>query len=241
MVSENAATPTANIVLVHGAWADGSSWSQVIARLQAAGHHVTAVQLPLTSLAGDVARVRMVLENQTGPTVLVAHSFGGVVITQLGTDAPNVVALVYESAFAPDQGETMKAIITGAPQPASAAAFRPDAQGFFWLDPEGFVQYFAPDVDPAQARVMAAVQQPIAGSEFLGEDIIGAPAWRSLPSWFLVTEEDQMISPDAQRFFAQRMDATISSVAGSHVSMVSHPDVVADLILRVVTSAVPTH
>ncbi len=117
------------------------------------------------------------------------------------------MSLVYVSAFAPDEGETMKALVTGGPQPAGAAAIRPDAQGFIWLDRDGFVQYFAPDVDPAQARVLAAVQKPIAASSFLGEE----SAWKALPSWYLVPEQDQMIPPDAQRFMAQRTGATIPS------------------------------
>ncbi len=221
-----------SIVLVHGAWADGSAWDGVIQRLQSAGYHTAAVQLPMTSLAADVARVRLVLALQSGPTILVAHSFAGAVITQLGKDVPNVAGLVYESAFAPDKGETMKGLINGGPQPAGAAAFRPDKAGFIWLDSDGFVKFFAPDVNPVQARVMAAVQQPIAASEFLGEEPFGDPAWRSHPSWYLVTDNDQMVPPAAQRLFAQRMKATISSVAGSHASMVSHPDVVANFIMQ---------
>ena len=226
-----------NVVLVHGAWADGSSWSGVIERLLSAGYSVTAVQLDLTSLANDVARVRQVLMAQTSPTLLVAHSFGGVVITELGKDAPNVVGLVYVSAFAPDEGETMKALITEGAQPSGGAAIRPDACGLIWLDRNGFVQYFAPDVDPTQARVLAAVQKPIATRSFLGEEPLGEPAWKTLPSWYLITEQDQMIPPDAQRYMAQRAGATISSVASSHVSMLSHPDVVAALIVRVAESA----
>ena len=225
-----------NIVLVHGAWADGSSWSSVIMRLQQAGYTVTAVQLSLNTLDDDVARTRQVLAEQNGPTILVAHSYGGAVITQLGTDAPNVVGLVYVAAFAPDQGESMKSLISSGPQPASAAAIRPDKKGYLWLDPAGFVKYFAPDVDPIQAWVMASVQKPIAASLFLGEQPFGVPAWKGLPSWYLVTEDDQMIVPDAQRFFAARMKAQISSVASSHVPMVSHPDVVSDLIVKAAQS-----
>ena len=147
----------------------------------------------MTSLANEVARVRQVLGARNGPTILVAHSFGGAVITQLGKGAPNVVGLVYESAFAPDKGETMKGLINGGPQPAGAAAFRPDQAGFLWLDQDGFVKFFAPDVDPVRARVMAAVQQPIAASEFLGEEPFGEPVWRLRPSWYLVTDNDQMV------------------------------------------------
>ena len=161
-----------NIVLVHGAWADGSSWSKVIGPLQEAGYNVTAVQIPLTSIEDDVATVRNVLTNQTGPTILVAHSYGGAVITELGADAPNVVGLVYIAAFAPDEGETAKGLTSAEPAPAGVAAIRPDAAGNLWLDPAGFLQWFAPDVDPAEAKVMAAVQKPIAASTFLSEALL---------------------------------------------------------------------
>jgi pimeloyl-ACP methyl ester carboxylesterase len=227
-----------NIVLVHGAWADGSSWSGVIERLQKTGAIVTAVQLDMTSLAGDVARVRQTLNAQSGPTILVAHSFGGATITALGKDAPNVVGLVYLSAFAPDQGESLKALVTGEPQPAVGAAIRPDAQGFLSLDRDGFLEYFAPDVNPTQARVLAAVQKPIAASEFMDESPFGEPAWKSLPSWFLITEQDQVVPPVAQRLMAQRAGATIREIASSHVSMISHPDVVAELILTAAQATV---
>jgi pimeloyl-ACP methyl ester carboxylesterase len=226
-----AVTPQ-NIVLIHGAWADASSWSEVIRRLQTAGYNVTAVQLGLASLDDDVARTRGVLASQTGPTLLVAHSYGGAVITQLGADAPNVVGLVYESAFAPDEGETMKALISGDPQPAGAAAIRPDKQGYLWLDADGFVKFFAPDVNLAEARVMEAVQKPISAASLLGDEKFGPPAWKSFPTWFLITENDQMLPPAAQRLFAKRMNATVTSVAGSHVAMVSHPDEVASFIMK---------
>ena len=219
-----------NIVLVHGAWADASSWNAVIQTLQADGYTVNAPQIALESLDDDVARVREVLALQTGPTLLVAHSFGGAVITALGADAPNVVGLVYKSAFAPDEGETMKALTSGDPQPPSVVAFRPDAQGNLWLDPAGFVQYFASDVDPVQAQVMAAVQKPIAASEILSEEPFGAPAWKSFPTWYLISDGDQMIPTPAQQFFAQRMGATVETISGSHVLMVSHPNEVTAFI-----------
>ena len=221
-----------NVVLVHGAWADASSWSSVVQRLQKAGYHVTGVQLGLQSLEEDVARTRAALAAQTGPTVLVAHSFGGAVVTELGANAPNVVALVYESAFAPDEGESMKAIVIKGPPPPGARAIRPDKQGQLWLDPDQFRQFFAADVDIDQASVMAAVQKPIAASEFMTERAFGKPAWKSVPSWFLVTEQDQMILPDAQRAFAKRMGATVVSLAASHAAMVSHPDEVVALIIK---------
>jgi pimeloyl-ACP methyl ester carboxylesterase len=226
-----------NIVLVHGAWADGSSWNAVIQRLQKAGYQASAVQLTLSSFDEDLERTRALLAAQSGPTLLVAHSFGGAIITQLGADAPNVIGLVYESAFAPDEGETMKAILSQPPQPAGAAAIHPDARGFLWLEPDGYVKFFAPDVPPAEARVMAAVQKPIAASVLLGETPFGPPAWKSFPTWYLVTTSDQMLPPDAQRFFAKRMGATVTSVAGSHAAMVSHPDAVADFIVKAARAA----
>jgi pimeloyl-ACP methyl ester carboxylesterase len=225
-----------NVVLVHGAWADGSCWSAVIERLQQASYSVTAVQLDLISLSEDVSRVRQVLSAQTSPTMLVAHAYGGAVITELGRDIPHVVGLVYVAAFVPDEGEIMKRLIIEGPQPAGGAAIRPDEYGLIWLDRDGFVQYFAPDVDLIQARVLASVQKPIAISSWLGEEPFGEPAWKGLPSWYLVTEQDQIILPAAQRFMARRTGATISSVASSHAAMVSHPDVVATLILQAAAS-----
>jgi len=221
-----------NIVLVHGAFADASSWSGVILRLQKAGYHVTGVQLGLDSFEDDVARTRNVLAAQTGPTLLVGHSFGGAIITEAGSSAPNVVGLVYESAFAPDQGESMKAIVAKGPPPPGARAFRPDKAGGLWIDPDSFKEVFAADVDADQARVMAAVQKPIASSEFMSERAFGKPAWRVRPSWYLVTEQDLMLPPDAQRAFAKRMGATVQSLAASHAAMVSHPDEVTAFILK---------
>jgi pimeloyl-ACP methyl ester carboxylesterase len=218
-----------NVVLVHGGWADGSSWSGVIQRLQAAGFHVVAPQLPETSLGDDVARVRQVLASQSGPTLLVAHSYGGEVISALGTDAPNVVGLVYVAAFGLDEGESLNALLAQGPAAPWAAEVRPDSQGFLYLSEEGFLKYFAPDVDPAQAHVMYAVQQPPKASIF--DEKVSVPSWRSLPSWYLVTTDDQMIAPAAQRQLAERMGATIQMVASSHVPMVSQPDVVAELII----------
>jgi pimeloyl-ACP methyl ester carboxylesterase len=229
-----------NIVLVHGAWTDGSSWSGVIQRLQGDGYHVAAAQLLLTSLEADVARVRQLVEAQTGPSLLVGHSFGGAILTQLGTDAPNVVGLAFTAAFAPDQNETMRALITGGPQPPGAVAIRADANGFLWLDPDGFVQYFAADVDPVHARVLSAAQRPIAASELLGDERFGVPAWKTLPSWYLVSENDLMLPPAAQRLFAQRIGATVMSVAAGHIAMVSQPDAVTAFI-REAATAVASH
>jgi pimeloyl-ACP methyl ester carboxylesterase len=217
-----------NIVLVHGAWADGSSWSAVIERLQAGGYNVTAPQFPETSLADDVARLRQVLARQNGPTIVAGHSYGGQIITALGTDAPNVVGLVYIAAFGLDEGESIGGLLAqGTPTPA-LAHLEIDQQGFAWLPEDDFVHHFAADVDPVQARVMYAVQQPLAGSAL--QDVMGVPAWKSHPSWFLVAEDDQAIPPDAERQFAARMGATTVEVPTNHVAMISHPDDVVELI-----------
>jgi pimeloyl-ACP methyl ester carboxylesterase len=217
-----------NIVLVHGAWADGSCWDGVIRRLQADGYHVTAPQFPMTSLANDVARLRQVLDLQDGPTVVAGHSYGGQIITALGTDAPNVAALVYIAAFGIDQGESLGALLTQGPVPPAVANQFIDKQGLGWLPEDDYVNHFAADVDPAQAKVMHATQQPLAASTFA--DVMTDPAWTHLPSWYLVATQDQAIPPDAQRLFARRMDAVTTEVASSHVAMVSHPQETAQLI-----------
>jgi pimeloyl-ACP methyl ester carboxylesterase len=178
-----------------------------------------------------------VLAAQDAPTILVGHSYGGAVITQLGTDAPNVVGLVYIAAFVPDQGETMQGLTGAGPAPAGSAAIRPDAAGFLWLDPAGFVQFFAPDVAPVQARVLAAVQKPIAAAALLGAEPFGVPAWKALPSWYLLTQDDQMIPPAAQQFMAGRAGATLATVAASHVPMLSQPEAVANLIMAATAAA----
>src|SRR5215470_8803478 len=217
-----------NIVLVHGAWADGSSWSAVIERLQADGYHVTAPQFPMTALADDVARLRQVLARQNGPTIVAGHSYGGQIMTALGEDAPNVVALVYIAAFGLDEGESIGALLAQAPPTPALAHLDIDELGFAWLPEDDFVNHFAADVDPTKAKVMHAVQQPLHASAL--EEVMGTPAWKSLPSWFLVAEGDQTIPPDAQRQFAARMGATTTEVATNHVAMVSHPDEVVTMI-----------
>jgi pimeloyl-ACP methyl ester carboxylesterase len=211
-----------NIVLVHGAWADGSCWSKVIERLQADGYKVTAPQLPETSLAADVARVRHVLTRQDGPTVLGAHSYGGQVITSLGTDVPNVAALVYIAGFGLDEGESIGALLQQGPPTPAVANVEVDSEGFAWLPEDDFLAPFAPDVDPVEAKVMYAAQQPLHVSTF--DDVMGTPAWKSLPSWFLVAQNDEVIPPDAERQFAQRMGADTIEVTSGHCAMVSHPD-----------------
>jgi pimeloyl-ACP methyl ester carboxylesterase len=217
-----------NIVLVHGAWADGSSWSAVIESLQADGYNVTAPQFPETSLADDVARLRHVLAHQNGPTVVAGHSYGGQIMTALGDDAPNVVALVYVAAFGIDEGESLGALLGSGPPTPSLAHIAVDEQAFGWLPEDDFVGHFAGDLAPAKARVLYAVQQPLAMSTF--EDVMGVPAWRSHPTWYLVAANDEAIPPDAERMFAQRMEATTVEVPSGHLAMVSHPDEVVRLI-----------
>jgi len=217
-----------NIVLVHGAWADGSSWSAVIQRLQADGFTVTAPQFPMAALADDVARLRQVLHRQSGPTIVVGHSYGGQIMTALGTDTPNVVALVYIAAFGLDEGESIGALLNQGPPSPALTHLDIDEQGFAWLPEDDFVNHFAADVDPTQAKVMYAVQQPLAGSALA--EVMGVPAWKSLPAWYLVAEGDQAIPPDVERLFAQRMQATTTEVSTNHVAMVSHPDDVVTII-----------
>ena len=224
-----------NVVLVHGAWADGSSWDGVTALLLQAGYTVTAAAIPLSSLADDVARTRAVLALQSGPTILVGHSIGGAVISGAGSGQQNVKALVFASAFAPAQGETIAKLTGGSgfsPEPGTAIgpSLFPDNQGFVYLHRDAFLRYFAPDVDPAVARIMAVRQRPVAGT-YLG-DVAGPAAWKTLPSWFLISTMDMMINPDLQRFEARRMGATVLEVASSHVSPVSHPLQVFQLITQ---------
>ncbi|HET6989382.1 MAG TPA: alpha/beta hydrolase [Kribbella sp.] len=217
-----------NIVLVHGAWADGSCWSGVIERLQADGYHVTAPQFPLTSLADDVARLRQVLELQDGPTIVAGHSYGGHIATALGSEAPNVAGLVYIAAFALDKGESLGALLAQGPTTPALEHLFTDARGFGWLSEDDFVNHFASGVDPVRAKVLYAVQQPPADS--ILTDVIDVPAWKSLPTWYLVAAGDQAITPDAERQFAGRMGATTIEVPAGHLAMISHPDEVAQLV-----------
>jgi pimeloyl-ACP methyl ester carboxylesterase len=217
-----------NIVLVHGAWAEGACWSSVIERLQGDGYHVTAPQFPLTSLADDVARLRHVLALQDGPTVIAGHSYGGQVMTALSTDAPNVVGLVYIAAFAIDEGESLGALLSQGPPTPALAHWLIDDQGLVWLTEDDFVNHFAGDVDPVEAKVLYAVQQPLVGSAF--DEVMTVPAWKMRRSWYLVAQNDQALPPDVQRMFAGRMNATTIEAPSGHLAMVSHPAEVAKLI-----------
>jgi len=215
-----------NIVLVHGAFADGSSWNRVIRLLQAKDYTVTAVQQPLTSLEEDVAITRHVLSMQKGPTILVGHSYGGVIITVAGNE-PNVAGLVYIAAYAPDEGEGIADLKSKAAPAAGAAHVHPDDQGYLWIDRDAYPEFFAGDVDLDEARVMAAVQMPWK----VPANKISSPAWRSRPSWYQVSEQDKMINPELQHLMAKRIGATTISLAASHASAVSHPVAIADLIV----------
>jgi pimeloyl-ACP methyl ester carboxylesterase len=216
-----------NVVLVHGAWADGSSWAEVIARLQAAGLKVTAVQNPLTSLADSVAATRRALALQDGPTVLVAHSWGGTVISETGTD-PKVTSLVYIAARAPDADEDFVALSGKFPVGAARAGIQ-EHDGFTKLSEEAFLKYFANGVPRERAEVLYAEQEPTAASLFGGRTT--AAAWRSKPTWYAVSKLDQTINPDLERFLAKRMNATTVELEAGHLSLVSHSEQVADLIL----------
>jgi pimeloyl-ACP methyl ester carboxylesterase len=217
-----------NIVLVHGAWADGSSWSEVIEQLQSSGYQVTAPQFPETSLAADVARLKQVLDRQDNPVILAGHSYGGQIMTALGANARNVAGLVYIAAFGLDEGESIGALLAQGPPTPALANLDIDAQGFAWLPENDFVKHFAAGVDPVEARVMHAVQQPLAASTL--QDVMGVPAWRSSPCWYLVASEDEAIPPAAERQWAKRMDATTVEVQAGHLAMVTHPDEVARLV-----------
>lgn len=215
------------IVLVHGAFADGSCWSKVIPLLEKEGYTVTAVQNPLVSLDDDVATTKRVLDAQKGPVVLVGHSYGGAVITAASVGSANVKALVYVAAFAPDADEIIGNLLEKYPTPLGTALV-PDTAGFLTIDRAKFQEVFAKDVPTTETRIMAATQKPLKG------DIFGykytTPGWKSIPSWYLVAQEDQAINPDLERLFAKRMNAKTSEIKSSHVPFISHPKVVADLI-----------
>jgi len=216
-----------NVVLVHGAYADGSSWSKVIPRLQAAGLGVTAVQHPLTTLQDGVEITRRAIALNPGPTVLVGHSFAGMIVTEAGVD-PAVSALVYVAARAPDAGEDYGALAKTYPLPPASAGVV-WSEGWGRLSEEAFLRDFAGDLPPEEARVLCAVQGPISDTLFTGRTTHAA--WRDKPSWYAVSTEDRTIDPDLERFMAKRMGATTIELAASHVSLVSHPAEVSDLIL----------
>ncbi|MEU8300358.1 alpha/beta hydrolase [Micromonospora sp. NPDC048909] len=216
-----------NVVLVHGGFVDGSGWQGVYDELTKDGYHVTIVQNPTASLAGDVAATHWVLDVQDGPVILVGHSFGGAVITEAGNH-PKVAGLVYIAAFAPDKGESVNTLIANPPPGAPVPPILPPRDGLLLLDREKFADSFAGDLPPQQAAFMAGSQVPW-GVDALGGQVT-EPAWRSKPSWYLVATEDKMIPPPAQRAMSERTGATVVEVSGSHSIYVSQPAAVATLI-----------
>jgi pimeloyl-ACP methyl ester carboxylesterase len=227
----NALTPT--IVLIHGGFVDGSGWEGVYNILKKDGYNVAVVQNPTTSLADDVAFTRRVIAAQPGTSLLVGHSYGGVVITEAGTDA-KVAGLVYVAAFAPDKGESVASLIKNPPPGAPVPPILPPQDGFLLLDPAQFAASFAADVSEAKASFMADSQVPWGVDALAGE--VTVPAWRSKPSWYLVASDDKMIPPPAQRQMSQRAGSTVTEVPGSHAVYVSQPQAVASLIERAAAS-----
>ena len=217
------------LVLAHGAWADGSSWSKVIQAVEAAGIRAIATPLPLTSLRDDVEALDRTLEHVTGPVVLAGHAYAGAVIGS--TRADDVKALVYIAALAPDEGETVGELFgRGTPHP-SAPALTPDAHGLIWLPDEAFAAAFAPEASAEEQTWLRAVQRPISVSSIT--EPVGRPLWKDIPTWYLVARNDRMILADKQRFMAQRMGATVREHDVDHMPLLTAPDVVAGLLIQV--------
>jgi pimeloyl-ACP methyl ester carboxylesterase len=222
-----------NVVLVHGAWADGSSWSKIIPLLQAEGLHVAAVQNPLSSIADDVASTNRLVNAQDGPVLLVGHSYGGAVITEAGNNA-KVAGLVYVAAFAPDAGETLSDLAKRFPPVPAFGEINPIEDGFLLLSPKGVAENFARDLSPEEQNIVAATQGATQGS-ILATPIKTA-AWHTKPSWFVIAANDRTISPDQERSTAARMNAKTLTLATSHVPMLSQPQAVADFIAEAAAS-----
>jgi pimeloyl-ACP methyl ester carboxylesterase len=233
-MSEEAAGTVKNVVLVHGGFVDGSGWEAVHRRLRRQGFTVSVVQNPTTSLADDVRATRWVLAQQSEPVILVGHSYGGAVITEAGND-PNVAGLVYIAAFAPDAGESVASLIKDPPAGAPVPPILPPRDGYLLLDKSKFAASFAADVDPELAVFMADAQVPWGMEAFQGA--VSQPAWKSKPSWYLVTTDDRMIPPAAQRAMSKRAGSTVAEVRASHAVYVSQPDTVADLIAEAAKGA----
>jgi len=223
-----------NIVLVHGGLVDGSGWKDVYKILKKDGYTVSIVQEPTIALPDDVAVTKRVIDGQNGPVILVGHSYGGVVITEAGND-PKVAGLVYVTAFAPDKGESAASLIKNAPQGAPVPPILPPQDGYLFLDKAKFPAAFAADVSPDVASFMADSQVPWGVEALSGA--ITQPAWRTKPSWYLITTEDKMIPPDAQRAMSKRAGSSVVEVKSSHAVYVSHPEAVAHLIEQAATGS----
>ena len=224
------------IVLVHGAFADASGWDAVIRILQSKGYEVSAVQNPLTSYEADVETTKRLIDAQTGPTVVVAHSYGGAVMTAAAAGNPNVKALVYLAAFANDANEPLGALLEKYPSKA-VEAFKPDAAGLLYIDRAKFHDIFAQDLPLVQTNVMAVTQKPLTSSAFGATTKVAA--WRTTPSWFVVAQNDNVIPPDLERFFAKRMGAETTEINSSHVVFMSHPKEVVEVIESAARAGTP--
>jgi len=225
------------IVLVHGAWADGSSWNRIIPLLQAKGHRVIAVQVPLTSLEDDLAATKRIIADTGGAIVLVGHSWGGMTVTQAGDD-PRVVALVYVSAFAPDAGESGGSMIAAHPSPPALSTVVTDSSGFVYQTDQGMIDNVAPDLPADEARVLASTQKRLAGNAF--GQAVAVVAWKVKPSWFVITADDRVVSVDLQVASAKRMNAKTTIIHASHMSILSRPRDVAAIISDAVAATAPT-
>jgi len=226
-------TSEVSVVLAHGAWADGSSWARVMSPLIAAGHKVLAASLPLTSFEADVAAVERTLERVPGPIVLVAHAYAGAVIATARNE--RVEALVFVTALAPDEGETVADVFSRAPPHPRAPKLTPDNHGLIYLPEAAFAEAFAPNASAEQQALLAATQRPIAPSCITTR--VGRPRWRDLPSWFLVAEQDYMVLPQTQRFMAQRMRARVRTQEVDHTPIVTAPTVVVEIIREAIAAA----
>ena len=222
-----ASTALKNILLVHGAWADGSSWSKVIPLLISRGFHVTAVQLPLTGFSDDVATVERALALEDGPVLLVGHSYGGSVISEAGND-PKVAGLVYVAAFAPNDGQSTLDLINANPTPVGAQLVQNG--GYFKLSRQGIFEDFAPDLTEGEKEVLFATQGPTAGAAFA--TAVSSAAWKTKPTWFIIAANDRVISPALESMEARAMNAKSILISSSHVVMLSHPEAVADFVER---------
>lgn len=228
------AAPNPTVVLVHGAFADGSSWARVIPILERDGFTVIAVQNPLTSLADDVATTKRVIDAQKGPVLVVGHSYGGAVITAAAAGNPNVKALVYIAAFAPDANEVLAAPGANFASPALNSALVPDSAGFLYVDRAKFRDALCKDVPEVDARVAAATQKPVNSSVFTAA--VPGAAWKTIPSWYIVAVEDRAINPELERFYARRIGATTTEIKSSHVPFLSHPKEVVTVIEAAATA-----
>ena len=225
---KNRSMKSKNIVLVHGAFADASCWNKVIPILVKAGYHVTAVQNPLSSVEADVATTKRVIAAQDGPTIVVAHSYGGIVASQAAFGEKNVTGIVYLAAFVPDEGDSTGSLLQKAPGTELEKAIRPDSAGFAYIDRSQFKSIFCADLSDEEATLLAVTQHPVHGSTFGTPS--GPVAWKTVPTWYVVSDSDKCINPELEKIMAERIKAKVSHLRSSHVSMLSHAAEVAKVI-----------